>query len=232
MKVRCDFLVIGSGIAGLSFALKAAAHGKVCVITKAKMEDCSTNYAQGGIAAVMYEPDNFEKHVRDTMVAGAGYCNEEVVRMVVSEAPERIRELIEMGVDFDKKPDGKLDMAMEGGHTEHRILHHKDSTGAEIEKVLIERVREHKNIDIFEDHFAIDLLTQHNLGEYVTREWKNIECYGAYVADLSTQHGQDISGEGDGPGNRRMREYIPYNHQPCCCHRRRCGHGAQGQRYD
>ncbi len=166
MKIRCDYLVIGSGIAGLSFALKAAAHGKVCVITKAKMDDCSTNYAQGGIAAVMYEPDNFEKHVKDTMVAGAGYCNEEVVRMVVSEAPERIRELIEMGVDFDKKPDGTLDAA--------------------IEKVLIEKAREHRNIRIYEDHFAIDLLTQHNLGEYVTREWKNIECYGAYVADLET----------------------------------------------
>ena len=186
MKVRCDFLVIGSGIAGLSFALKAAAHGKVCVITKAKMDDCSTNYAQGGIAAVMYEPDNFDKHVRDTMIAGAGYCNEEVVRMVVSEAPARIREMIEMGVDFDKKPDGTLDMAMEGGHTEHRILHHKDSTGSAIEKVLIEKVWEHKNIHIYEDHFAIDLLTQHNLGEYVTREWTNIECYGAYVADLAT----------------------------------------------
>lgn len=89
MKVRCDFLVIGSGIAGLSFALKAASHGNVCVITKAKMDDCSTNYAQGGIAAVMYEPDNFDKHVRDTMIAGAGYCNEEVVRMVVSDAPVR-----------------------------------------------------------------------------------------------------------------------------------------------
>ena len=186
MKIRCDFLVIGSGIAGLSFALKAAAYGKVCVITKAKMNDCNTNYAQGGIAAVMFEPDNFDKHVRDTMIAGAGYCNEKVVRMVVSEAPERIRELIEMGVDFDKKPDGTLDMAMEGGHTEHRILHHKDSTGAAIEKVLIEKVRENNNISIYEDHFAIDLLTQHNLGEYVTREWKNIECYGAYVADLGT----------------------------------------------
>jgi L-aspartate oxidase len=185
MKVRCDFLVIGSGIAGLSFAIKAAAHGKVCVITKAELADCNTNFAQGGIAAVMYEPDNIDKHVKDTMVAGAGYCNEEVVRMVVREAPERIRELIEMGVDFDKMPDGKLDMAMEGGHTEHRILHHKDSTGAEIEKVLIKKVREHKNIDIYENHFAIDLLTQHNLGEYVTREWKDIKCYGAYVADLN-----------------------------------------------
>ncbi len=186
MKVSCDFLVIGSGIAGLSFALKAAEHGKVCVITKAKMDDCSTNYAQGGIAAVMYVPDSFDKHVRDTMIAGAGYCDEEVVRMVVSEAPERIRELIDMGVDFDKKPDGTLDMAMEGGHTEHRILHHKDSTGSAIEEVLIEKVRGHKNINIYEDHFAIDLLTQHSLGEYVTREWTDIECYGAYVADLGT----------------------------------------------
>ena len=186
MKVRCDFLVIGTGIAGLSFALKAAAHGRVCVITKTVLDDCNTNYAQGGIATVMYEPDNFEKHVRDTMVAGAGYCNEEVVRMVVSEAPARIKELIDMGVDFDKMADGRLDMAMEGGHSEHRILHHKDSTGAEIEKVLIERVRENKNIEIFENHFAIDLLTQHNLGEYVTREWKDIRCYGAYVADLNS----------------------------------------------
>jgi L-aspartate oxidase len=186
MKVRYDFLVIGSGIAGLSFALKAAAHGRVCLITKTVLDDCNTNYAQGGIATVMYEPDNFEKHVRDTMVAGAGYCNEEVVRMVVSEAPARIRELIDMGVDFDKKADGRLDMAMEGGHSEHRILHHKDSTGAAIEKVLIERVCENKNIEIFENHFAIDLMTQHNLGEYVTREWKDIKCYGAYVADLNS----------------------------------------------
>jgi L-aspartate oxidase len=185
MKVECDFLVIGSGVAGLSFALKAASHGKVCVVTKAGLADTNTNYAQGGIAAVMYPPDTVEKHIRDTIVAGAGYCNEEVVRMVVSEAPERIRELIEMGVEFDEMSDGKLDMAMEGGHTEHRILHHKDSTGAEIQRVLINRARENKNIEIFENHFAIDLLTQHNLGEYVTREWKDIKCFGAYVADLN-----------------------------------------------
>lgn len=185
MKVRCDFLVIGSGMAGLTFALKAAAHGRVCVVTKAGLADTNTNYAQGGIATVMYPPDNFDKHVRDTMIAGAGYCKEEVVRMVVSEAPERIRELIEMGVEFDRKDDGSLEMAMEGGHTEHRILHHKDSTGAEVQRVLISKVREHKNIEIYENHFAIDLLTQHNLGEYVTREWKDIRCFGAYVADLN-----------------------------------------------
>ncbi len=192
MKVKYDFLVIGSGLAGLAFALKAAAYGKVCVVTKASLEDTNTHYAQGGIATVMYSPDSFEKHVKDTMVAGAGYCNEEVVRMVVSEAPERIREMIEMGVDFDRKPDGNLDMAMEGGHTEHRILHHKDSTGAEIESVLASRARENRNIEIFENHFAIDLLTQHNLGEYVTREWKDIKCFGAHVADLNNRRVKTI----------------------------------------
>ena len=187
MKVKYDFLVIGSGIGGLTFALKAAAYGKVCVVTKAGIEDTNTHYAQGGIAAVMYTPDSFEKHVRDTMIAGAGYCDEKVVRMVVSEAPERIKELIEMGVDFDKRSNGTLDMAMEGGHTEHRILHHKDSTGAEIQRVLVAKVRENKNIEVHENHFAIDLLTQHSLGEYVTREWKDIRCYGAYVADLGNR---------------------------------------------
>ena len=186
MKVRCDFLVIGSGIGGLTFALKAASYGKVCVVTKAGLEDTNTHYAQGGIAAVMYPPDSVEKHVRDTMIAGAGYRNEAVVRMVATEAPDRIRELIDMGVDFDKKPDGSLDMAMEGGHTAHRILHHKDSTGAEIEHVIASRVKANKNIEVYENHFAIDLLTQHSLGEYVTREWKDIKCFGAYVADLNT----------------------------------------------
>ena len=134
MKVRCDFLVIGSGMGGLNFALKAAKFGKVCLVSKTNLEETNTHYAQGGIAAVMYPPDNFEKHVQDTLVAGAGYCNEEVVRMVVQEAPERIREFLEMGMDFDRKPDGTLDLAMEGGHTQHRLLHHKDSTGAEMEK--------------------------------------------------------------------------------------------------
>jgi len=148
MKKRTDFLVIGSGIAGLTFALKAAKFGKVTVVTKANLEDTNTWYAQGGIAAVFSEPDDFEKHISDTLIAGGGICNEEVVRMVVHEAPDRIKDLIEMGVSFDKKEDGTYDLAKEGGHTEYRILHHKDKTGESIQKTLMERARNEPGIGI------------------------------------------------------------------------------------
>src|SRR5512133_1399577 len=123
MKRRTDFLVIGSGIAGLTFALKAARYGNVTIVTKAGIDDTNTRFAQGGIAAVFSERDNFEKHIKDTLVAGGGICNEEVVRMVVEEAPERIKDLIDLGVEFDRKEDGSYDLAKEGGHTEYRILH-------------------------------------------------------------------------------------------------------------
>jgi L-aspartate oxidase len=184
MRKRTDFLVIGSGIAGLTFALKAARFGKVSIVTKSTLEESNTRYAQGGIAAVFSEPDNFEKHIRDTLIAGDGFCNEEVVRMVVNEAPERIKDLIKLGVSFDKKPDGTYDLAREGGHTEHRILHHKDNTGEAIQKVLTQKVRKDPNIEIFENHFAIDILTQHHLGIEIKRNYPGINCYGAYVADL------------------------------------------------
>jgi L-aspartate oxidase len=187
MKKKTDFLVIGSGIAGLTFALKAVKHGRVTVVTKANLEDTNTRYAQGGIAAVFSEPDNFEKHISDTLIAGGGICNEEVVRMVVLEAPERIKDLINMGVSFDKKEDGTYDLAKEGGHTEYRILHHKDKTGESIQKTLMERVRNEANIEILEHHFAIELLTQHHLGEVVKRNYPDIKCFGAYVADLVNQ---------------------------------------------
>ncbi|NLK54096.1 MAG: FAD-dependent oxidoreductase, partial [Bacteroidales bacterium] len=182
MKKRTDFLVIGSGIAGLTFALKAASFGKVAIVTKSVLDDSNTKYAQGGIAAVFRKPDNFEKHVRDTLIAGDGICNEKVVRMVVQEAPERIQDLIDIGVPFDKNKDGTYDLAKEGGHTEYRILHAKDKTGEVIEDTLITKIRNHPNIEIYEHHFAIEILTQHHLGIEVKRSFQDIKCYGAYVA--------------------------------------------------
>lgn len=187
MKKRTDFLVIGSGIAGLTFALQASKSGKVSIVTKGSLEDSNTKYAQGGIAGVFSEPDNFEKHIKDTLIAGDGFCNEEVVRMVVSEAPERIKDLISLGVSFDRKDDGTYDLAREGGHTEYRIFHHKDKTGEAIETALVEQVRKNPNIDVYEQHFAIEILTQHHLGDMLKRNYPNIKCFGAYVADLVNQ---------------------------------------------
>jgi len=184
MRKRTDFLVIGSGIAGLTFALKAARYGKVTIITKSAISDSNTKYAQGGIAAVFSEPDNFEKHIRDTLIAGDGICNEEVVRLVVQEAPARIQDLIDLGVPFDKKKDGTYDLAKEGGHTENRILHAKDKTGEAIEATLIKKVKNDPNIEIFEQYFAIEILTQHHMGIEVKKNYPDIKCYGAYVADL------------------------------------------------
>jgi L-aspartate oxidase len=184
MKKRTDFLVIGSGIAGLTFALKAAKSGKVTIVTKSTLDNSSTRYAQGGIAAVFSEPDNFEKHIRDTLIAGDGICNEDVVRLVVQEAPSRIQDLIDLGVPFDKKEDGTYDLAKEGGHTEYRILHTKDKTGEAIEQTLMSKVKNHPNIEIFENHFAIEILTQHHLGVDLKKNSPGIECYGAYVFNL------------------------------------------------
>lgn len=186
MKKRVDFLVIGSGIAGLSYALKVAPYGKVSLITKANEDESNTKYAQGGIAAVMYEPDSHEKHIQDTLICGDGLCDEKVVRMVIKESGGRIKELIEWGASFDKAPDGSYDLAKEGGHSEHRILHHKDNTGYEIERALLAKVHSHPNIEILDHHFAIDILTQHHLGVEVNSRTPGIECYGAYVLDLNT----------------------------------------------
>jgi L-aspartate oxidase len=182
-----DYLVIGSGIAGISFALKAAEHGSVVLISKASLDETNTVYAQGGIAAVTYEPDTFDKHVKDTLVCGDGLCDEEVVRMVVSEAPEQIKQLSQWGVVFDKRPSGEYDLAREGGHTQHRILHHKDNTGYEIQRAITQRARSHKNIKVFEHHFAVEIITQHHMGIKVKRRDPEITCFGAYVLDLKTQ---------------------------------------------
>ena len=187
MRYEVDFLVVGSGIAGLSFALKVAPYGKVCILTKGDAAEGSTRYAQGGIAAVMYDSDSFDKHIHDTLVAGDGICDREVVEMTIREAPDRIRELVQYGVNFDREGGGeRFDLHREGGHSEFRILHHKDNTGEEIERGLLEAARRHPNIEIKERQFAIDIITQHHLGQRVTKHTPGIECYGVYALDCDT----------------------------------------------
>ncbi len=182
MTKEYDYLVIGSGIAGMSFALKVADTGRVAIICKTTLEEANTALAQGGVASVTnLEVDNFEKHIEDTMIAGDQLSDPEAVSKVVTGAPAQIRQLVEWGVDFDKKEDGTFDLHREGGHSEFRILHHADNTGFEIQESLIRKVRENANIDIYEHHFAIEIITQHHLGKIVTRRTPDITCYGAYV---------------------------------------------------
>ncbi len=188
MTRKFDFLVIGSGIAGISFALKAAQHGKVALLCKTTLGESNTSYAQGGIASVMYKPDSFEKHIEDTLISGDGHCNVTVVEKVITEAPSQIEELIRWGIDFDKNEQGLFDLHREGGHSEHRILHHKDNTGYEIQQSLIRQVKAHPEIEVFEHHFAIEILTQHHLGEIVTHHTPGIECFGAYVLNQRTNN--------------------------------------------
>ncbi|MEI8006392.1 MAG: L-aspartate oxidase [Bacteroidota bacterium] len=187
MRRKVDFLVIGSGIAGLSFAIKVAKHGKVCIVTKSRMDDTATSWAQGGIAAVMHTPDTFEKHIQDTIIAGDGLCNEHIVRLTITESTDRIRELIRWGAKFDKTKSGKYDLAKEGGHSEYRVLHHKDKTGREIENTLLDQVKRHPNIEILEDYFTIDIITQHHLGIEVNKKTNDNTCFGVYVLNPRTR---------------------------------------------
>ncbi len=187
MVRKYDYLVIGSGIAGMSFALKVAGRARVAVVCKTTLDEANTYFAQGGVASVTdLSADNFDKHIHDTMVAGDWLSDPEAVEMVVRGAPAQIRELVGWGVDFDRKPDGSYDLHREGGHSEFRILHHADNTGAEIQESLVARVREHPDIDVFERHFAVEIITQHHLGRIVTRRTPDITCYGAYILDEET----------------------------------------------
>jgi L-aspartate oxidase len=182
MSIKTDVLIIGSGIAGLFAALKISEYADVVLITKKNKSESNTNYAQGGIASVIDPNDSFEKHVKDTLIAGAGLCDKIAVESMVKEGPDRINDLIEIGTKFTKK--GKMfDLAREGGHSMSRILHAKDLTGKEIERALIQAVEEKKNIKIYENAIAIDLLTEHNIPTNNTSLIQNENCWGAFALD-------------------------------------------------
>ncbi len=186
-----DFVVIGSGVAGLTFARMAAAHGKVAVLTKRNGAESNTAYAQGGVACVTSDEDSFDLHVRDTLIAGAGLCDEAAVRQIVTEGPERIQELIDLGVQFDEREndDGQreIDLTKEGGHSKRRILHAADVTGKEIERALIAAVEENPNIDLLENHMAVDLITTGKLG-YATED----RVLGVYVLNEATREVETV----------------------------------------
>lgn len=184
--MKADYLIIGSGIAGLTIAIKLAEEfpeRKIVVVTKSRKEESNTQYAQGGIAVVIDEiNDNFEKHIEDTLICGDGLCDREVVEIVVTEAPKRLQELIDWGTQFDRTADGTLDLAKEGGHSYHRVVHHKDETGKEIERAVVAKAQQNKNIEFLDYHFAVDLLVADNSckGAVVLNE-KNSQQFPVYA---------------------------------------------------
>ena len=190
MTKHYDFLIIGGGVAGISFALQVARTGKykIALCCKTTLDEANTAKAQGGIASVTnLLVDDFEKHIHDTMVAGDWISDPLAVEQVVKNAPDGIRRLVEWGVNFDKKTDGSFDLHREGGHSEFRILHHADDTGAEIQRGLMEAVRHNPHIEVLENHFAVEIITQHHLGIRVTKRTPDKECYGAYILNPKTQ---------------------------------------------
>ncbi len=187
---KTDFLVIGSGIAGLTYALKVASkfpEKKVLLLTKAAADETNTKYAQGGVAVVNdLAHDSFEKHIEDTLIAGDGLCNKEVVEIVIKEGPDRVNELIKWGARFDKEDDGDYKRGKEGGHSEYRILHHKDITGWEMERAMLDAVGKQPNIELIKHCFVVDIITQHHLGYLISKATLDVECYGVYVLNLQT----------------------------------------------
>ena len=190
MARMTDVLIIGSGIAGLATGIKTALalpNRKVLILTKVNEGESNTSYAQGGVAAVWdEEKDSFDKHIEDTLDAGAGLCNLEAVEVVVKEGPLRVQEIIDWGTRFDRNDAERYDLGREGGHSENRILHFKDITGWEIQRALMARAEQIPNLEILEHYYAIDVITQHHLGHNVTRLTPNLQCYGAYALNKQT----------------------------------------------
>lgn len=187
---QTDILIIGSGIAGLSFALKTAARfpdKTITILTKAATDETNTKYAQGGIAVVNdWEKDSYQQHIADTLIAGDGLCDEAIVRAVVQEGPERVNEIITWGAEFDRDANGQFLRGREGGHSQFRILHHKDITGFEIERALVAAIPKYPNIRVYNHWFVIDVITQHHLGYLVTKSSTDIVCFGVYALNLAT----------------------------------------------
>lgn len=194
--IKTDFLVIGSGIAGLTFAVKTARRfpdKTITILTKANTDETNTKYAQGGIAVVNDpENDSFAKHIEDTLIAGDGLCNPAVVEAVIEEGPQRVNEIIEWGARFDKDAGGEYMRGKEGGHSEFRILHHKDITGYEIERALVAEAKRYSNIQIHNHWFVVDIITQHHLGHLITKSTPDIECYGVYALNLNNNNIEKI----------------------------------------
>ncbi len=179
-QITTDYLVIGSGISGLYFALQAAAHGKVTIVTKKEMTDTATDWAQGGVAAVLSKTDNIQSHIQDTATVGDGLCRPNIVDITITEGPNHVRTLAKMGVPFAKNSNGEFELTREGGHSKRRVAHYKDTTGHEIQKSLTAAVREHSNITLLEEHIAIDLLSSE---KYKAEPG----CFGAYVLSNKTR---------------------------------------------
>lgn len=177
--LETDYLVIGSGIAGLNFALLAAEHGRVVVVTKKQPADTNTNWAQGGVAAAIASDDSFERHVEDTLVAGDGLCDRDVVELCVQDGPAQVQRLLDLGVRLARNPSGELDLGREGAHTRHRVVHWEDLTGREIQRALIAAVASHPNITVLDEHIAIDLLSMAKYGGEPA-------CFGAYVLERAS----------------------------------------------
>jgi L-aspartate oxidase len=189
-EITTDFLIIGTGLAGLSYALKVSEFGTVSLITKKNRAESNTNYSQGGIAAVMAPRDSFDLHIQDTLKAGAGLCHKKTVEILVKEGPERIRDLIQWGTQFTKAAAGadfEYDLGREGGHSINRILHARDVTGREVERALLEEVKRKENISVYEHHIGIDLITEHQSGLEAEEKAERLHCWGAYVLDVERE---------------------------------------------